>query len=46
MGIPLVDLRAEHDEIAAEVQQGWAKVIDRTAFVLGDEGRAFETEFD
>jgi dTDP-4-amino-4,6-dideoxygalactose transaminase len=43
--IPLVDLRAEHDEIADEVRRGWARVVDRTAFVLGDEGGAFETEF-
>jgi dTDP-4-amino-4,6-dideoxygalactose transaminase len=43
--IPLVDLRAEHDEIADEVQSGWARVVDRTSFILGDEGRTFEREF-
>lgn len=44
MTVPLVDLRAEHDEIADEVGRGWARVIDRTAFVLGEEGREFESE--
>jgi dTDP-4-amino-4,6-dideoxygalactose transaminase len=42
--VPLVDLRAEHDEIADEVRRGWARVIDRAAFVLGDEGKEFESE--
>jgi dTDP-4-amino-4,6-dideoxygalactose transaminase len=42
--VPLVDLRAEHDEIADEVRRGWALVIDRTAFILGEEGKAFESE--
>ncbi len=43
--IPLVDLRREHSQIAGEIEQGWAGVIERMSFVLGDEGRAFEAEF-
>lgn len=45
MTIPLVDLRLEHDEIAEDVQRGWARVVERTTFVLGEEGAAFEQEF-
>jgi dTDP-4-amino-4,6-dideoxygalactose transaminase len=45
MGIPLVDLGAQHKAIAEEVAEGWAKVLDRTAFILGEEVGAFEAEF-
>jgi dTDP-4-amino-4,6-dideoxygalactose transaminase len=43
--IPLVDLQAQHREIADEVAAGFARVIERTAFVLGEEVAAFEAEF-
>jgi dTDP-4-amino-4,6-dideoxygalactose transaminase len=43
--IPLVDLRAQHEELAAEIQAGFARVIDRTSFILGPEVAAFEEEF-
>jgi dTDP-4-amino-4,6-dideoxygalactose transaminase len=43
--IPLVDLRAQHAEVADEVARGFARVLERTAFILGDEVRAFEEEF-
>ena len=43
--IPLVDLQAQHREIAAEVDAGFARVMERTAFVLGDEVARFETAF-
>ena len=43
--IPLVDLAAQHREIAAEVADGFARVLERTAFVLGDEVGAFERAF-
>ena len=43
--IPLVDLEAQHREIAAEVEAGFARVIQRTAFILGDEVAAFEEAF-
>ena len=43
--IPLVDLKAQHDQIRDEVQAGWDRVLDRTAFVLADEVATFESEF-
>ena len=44
-GIPLVDLKAQHAEIAGEVEAGFARVIADTAFILGPQVRAFEEEF-
>ena len=43
--IPLVDLAAQHREIAAEVADGLARVIERTAFILGEEVSAFERAY-
>jgi dTDP-4-amino-4,6-dideoxygalactose transaminase len=43
--IPLVDLHAQHRAVAAEVERGFASVLERSAFVLGDEVHAFEREF-
>lgn len=43
--IPLVDLKAQHGAIAADVERGFARVIDSTAFILGDEVSAFEQAF-
>ncbi len=43
--IPLVDLRAQHAAVADEIAAGWADVLERSAFVLGDEVRAFEEAF-
>ena len=43
--IPLVDLQAQHRQIADEVARGFARVIERTAFILGDEVASFETAF-
>lgn len=45
MGIPLVDLRPQHDEIATEVEQGWARVLEVGDFVLGDAVDEFERAF-
>jgi dTDP-4-amino-4,6-dideoxygalactose transaminase len=42
--IPLVDLAAQHREIASEVAAGFAAVIEQTAFVGGSEVAAFEAE--
>jgi len=42
--IPLVDLAAQHREIAHEVDAGFASVMARTAFVGGEEVPAFEQE--
>jgi dTDP-4-amino-4,6-dideoxygalactose transaminase len=43
--IPLVDLKAAHAEVAAEVGAGFARVLERTAFIGGDEVRDFEREY-
>ncbi len=43
--IPLVDLRAQHAEVAAEVAAGFAAVLDTTAFIGGADVAAFESEF-
>ena len=43
--IPLVDLKAQHAEIADEVAAGFARVIADTAFILGPEVRMFEAAF-
>lgn len=45
MKVPLVDLAAQHAEVADEVKEGWQRVIDRSAYILGDEVETFETEF-
>ncbi len=44
-GIPLVDLGAQHRQIAREVVAGFEKVMSATSFVLGDEVDGFEQEF-
>jgi dTDP-4-amino-4,6-dideoxygalactose transaminase len=43
--VHLVDLKAQHAEIADEVAQGFAQVIADTAFVLGPQVREFEGAF-
>ena len=43
--IPLVDLKAQHAEIADEVAAGFARVIADTAFILGPAVREFEAAF-
>lgn len=43
--IPLVDLKAAHAEVASEVRSGFDRVLAATAFVGGDEVRAFEEEY-
>jgi dTDP-4-amino-4,6-dideoxygalactose transaminase len=43
--IPLVDLVAQHREIAEEVQRGFARVLERATFILGEEVAAFEEAF-
>ncbi|MFC6090927.1 DegT/DnrJ/EryC1/StrS family aminotransferase [Saccharothrix sp. BKS2] len=45
MDIPLVDLRAQHDQVADEVAEGWAEVLKTTAFIGGRQVAAFEEEF-
>lgn len=43
--IPLVDLAAQHAEIAEEVAAGFDRVLGATAFVGGPDVAAFEEEF-
>src|SRR2546428_6600551 len=43
--IPLVDLAAQHREVAAEIELGFARVMETTAFVQGPEVAAFEQAF-
>ncbi|MBW2419508.1 MAG: DegT/DnrJ/EryC1/StrS family aminotransferase [Deltaproteobacteria bacterium] len=45
MKVPLVDLSAQHREVAAEVEAGLAEVMANTSFVLGPQVAAFEEEF-
>jgi dTDP-4-amino-4,6-dideoxygalactose transaminase len=42
--IPFLDLRRQHEALRAELLEAAARVIDSSAFVLGPEGRALETE--
>ncbi|HEY0638697.1 MAG TPA: DegT/DnrJ/EryC1/StrS family aminotransferase [Pseudonocardiaceae bacterium] len=43
--IPLVDLAAQHAQVAGEVAEGWAQVLARTAFIGGPQVAEFEREF-
>jgi len=43
--VPLVDLGVAHRRIAAQVEAGFASVLERTAFVLGPEVASFESAF-
>ncbi len=43
--IPLVDLSAQHRQIEGEVSAGFARVLERTSFILGPEVAEFETSF-
>jgi len=45
MAIPLVDLKAQYVSIKEEIDAAIARVINKTAFILGDEVKQFETEF-
>ena len=42
--IPLVDLAAQHHEVAAEVQAGWDRVLACTGFIGGPAVADFEAE--
>jgi dTDP-4-amino-4,6-dideoxygalactose transaminase len=45
MLIPLVDLTAQHQQIADDLQQRFARLFEKTAFILGEEVANFEQEF-
>ena len=42
MTIPLVDLSIQHAEVADEIRRGWERVLERSAFILGDDVQRFE----
>lgn len=43
--VPLVDLRAAHEELADEISDGFGRVLDSGAFIKGPDLGAFEQEF-
>ncbi|MCX2183844.1 DegT/DnrJ/EryC1/StrS family aminotransferase [Streptomyces sp. SKN60] len=43
--IPLVDLKAAHAEVEAEIRAGFDRVLADTAFIGGEEVAAFEREY-
>ena len=43
--LPLVDLKAQHAAIAAEVQAAIDKVMSNADFILGADVAEFESEF-
>jgi dTDP-4-amino-4,6-dideoxygalactose transaminase len=45
MGIPLVDLRAQHEQVRDEVQQAWEAVFANTSFIQGAAVAEFEEAF-
>src|SRR5262249_16889861 len=45
MLIPLVDLKLQHRQIADELQQGFARLFENTAFILREEVASFERAF-
>ncbi|MBU4213962.1 MAG: DegT/DnrJ/EryC1/StrS family aminotransferase, partial [Actinobacteria bacterium] len=45
MSVPFVDLKAQHAEVASEVDAGLAEVFARTAFIGGPAVGRFEEAF-
>lgn len=45
MNVPFVDLRAQYESLAGEVQQAILAVLERGDFILGKETGLFEEEF-
>ena len=43
--VPLIDLKAQHRAIRAELDKAIGRALDDTAFILGSEVAAFESEF-
>jgi dTDP-4-amino-4,6-dideoxygalactose transaminase len=43
--VPLVDVRAAHAQVAAEIQAGFDEVMGSAAFVKGEVAAAFEREY-
>lgn len=42
--IPMVDLKAQYDDLRSEIDQGLADVLDTAQFILGPNVQAFEKE--
>lgn len=45
MNVSFVDLKAQYQTIAEEVTQGIGRVLENTAFILGEDVKLFEHEF-
>ncbi len=45
MAVPFVDMNRSHDPIRAELDAAMGAVIDRNAFILGDDVEQFEADF-
>lgn len=45
MNVPFLNLKAQHDELHLDLQEAFAKVVNSSKFILGDEVRNFELEF-
>jgi dTDP-4-amino-4,6-dideoxygalactose transaminase len=43
--LPLVDLAWQHEQIKAEVREGWDHLLDQTSFILGPQVEEFEAAF-
>lgn len=43
--VPLVDLAAQHEEVADEVRRGFERIVSNTSFVGGDDVDGFERAF-
>ncbi|MEO6702928.1 MAG: DegT/DnrJ/EryC1/StrS family aminotransferase [Jatrophihabitantaceae bacterium] len=43
--IPLVDLKLQHARVAAEVLEGFDRVLQNTSFILGPEAETFERAY-
>jgi dTDP-4-amino-4,6-dideoxygalactose transaminase len=43
--LPLVDLGAQHRQVADEIARGFARVLEKTAFILGEDVKRFEDAF-
>ena len=45
MNVPFVDLRAQHDEVRAEIEAVFKEVVDRSQFIGGPRVEQFEKNF-
>lgn len=45
MNIPLLNMKAPHEELAEELQSAFTRVLKSGSYILGQEVTAFETEF-